>query len=61
MTNREKFAEVFGFEPKDTIECFMPKEVCNVKNGICCECPFMNFWDKEYKSCFKLDLSKLGG
>lgn len=58
MTNKEKFEEVFGFEP--TLTCLLPHEVCDTVDGLCFECPFGKFWEKEYKSCFKLDKSKLG-
>ena len=60
MTNKEKFEKVFGFEPNDTLECIVPHEVCETVSGVCFECPFGDFWNKEYKSCFKLDKSKLG-
>lgn len=48
MTNREKFQIVFGFDPNDTFECIAPKEECK-RDRPCCECEYMNFWDKEYK------------
>lgn len=53
MTNREKFKEVFGFEKNKNI-CLMPDSVCASVNFECPFCPFKDWWDKEYKSCFKL-------
>lgn len=49
MTNGEKFKEVFGFKPQ---HCVAPARVCEKQNMKCRECPFDNFWDKEYKACF---------
>lgn len=57
MTNREKFEEIFGFSPeKDTtlINCLFPVSVCENNNGDCEKCSFVDWWDKEYKPCFKL-------
>ena len=59
MTNAEAFKKVFGFAPRvmnqneKTDGCFIPISVCNDFNS-CKECPFVGFWDKEYKPCFKL-------
>lgn len=68
MTNRQKFKEVFGFTPRDEAHCVAPTSVCAVNNGICVlgkqngagrieppqVCPFWNWWNKEYKPCFKI-------
>ena len=58
MTNREKFEEVFGFKPNDDAECVAPMLICYINDNICAskekECPFYDWWDKEYKPCFKL-------
>ena len=58
MTNREKFKEVFGFEPREDAECVAPIEVCYINNDVCAskdkECPFWLWWNKEYKECFKM-------
>ena len=60
MTNREKFKEVFGYTPYTENMCVAPIKICeeyaeNGKDfGQCGECPFKNWWDKEYKPCFKL-------
>lgn len=51
MTNREKFAEVFGFE-QDGNPCVAPQEVCNHED--CDTCPFYGWWEKEYLPCFKM-------
>jgi hypothetical protein len=61
MTNAEKFEKVFGFSPNEDLECPMPTDVCYVNNEICNNCPFDDFWQKEYKPCFKLDLSNING
>ena len=60
MTNREKFREVFGFDSCHT-SCPMPNKVCieerNRSGDIyfsCRKCTFFDWWNKEYKSCFKL-------
>ncbi len=59
MTNSEKFKEVFGFYP-DSKVCVLPQAKCmeifkigEVKT--CDECPFKNFFGKEYKDCFEMD------
>ncbi len=59
MTNREKFKEVFGFKPSVDAECIMPTSVCFIHDKICMssqegDCPFFDWWDKEYKPCFQL-------
>ena len=51
MTNREKFKEVFGFEHNS--DCPAPIRVCD-EIMKCEDCPFDNFFDKEYKGCFKM-------
>ena len=55
MTNREKFKETFGFnfDSDSFSNCLAPEGVCRNYDS-CEECPFDEFWDKEYKSCFKL-------
>lgn len=55
MTNREKFKETFGFDfDADSFSnCLAPANVCKEFDS-CEECPFLDFWDKEYKPCFKL-------
>ena len=66
MTNREKFKEVFGFTPTKDAECVAPRAICDIRLDICAhgddECPFWNWWDKEYKPCFKMkeDIDRLG-
>ena len=59
MTNSEKFKEVFGFIPNDTLECIVPHEVCDTVGGVCFECPFGDFWNREYRECFTLDMEKV--
>ena len=55
MTNREKFQEVFGFrmgvsEEKEVC----PDGACEMSDG-CDSCPFNEgWWDREYKSCFRM-------
>ena len=52
MTNAEKFKEVFGFTPDS---CPLPpKIVCRDFDFNCNKCPFHDFWNKEYRSCFRL-------
>ena len=60
MTNKEKFEEIFGYSPKKA-NCLFPLSVCDDihKQGLGCttrpqRCPFYDWWDKEYKPCFKL-------
>jgi hypothetical protein len=55
MTNREKFAEVYGFE-LDGNPCAAPQSICNEQT--CERCPFWGWWDKEYKSCFEYEKPK---
>ena len=55
MTNREKFKEVFGFYPKDDEEhCLLPEKVCETIKHRCQLCPFLYFWNREYKECFEI-------
>lgn len=54
MTNREKFKEVFGFKPNDDAECVAPSKICYIQDDICNDCPFEDWWDKEYKECFRM-------
>ena len=56
LTNAEKFKEVFGFEPHG---CPLPPAVCKASNASCNKCPFDDFWEKEYKECFQLDMEKV--
>lgn len=51
MTNREKFKEVFDFNPSD---CVAPTSICIDRRMGCKDCPFHDWWDKEYKPCFKI-------
>lgn len=59
MTNREKFKEVFGFTPNKAVTmenskfCIVPEKVC-MDQKKCDGCPFANWWDKEYKPCFRI-------
>lgn len=55
MTNKEKFKEVFGFSLNESAigVCPAPKTVCK-QMRYNQECPFRDWWDKEYKPCFKL-------
>ena len=55
MTNREKFKETFGFhfDSDSFSNCLAPEGVCKNYDS-CEECPFNEFWDKEYKPCFKI-------
>jgi hypothetical protein len=54
MTNREKFKEVFGFYP-DMVSCVVPRKICKMQKGNGCDnCPFDDWWSKEYKECFEL-------
>ena len=52
MTNKEKFKEVFGFTPR-TDTCDLSPNICNHQKT-CDDCPFKDFWDKEYRACFRL-------
>ena len=63
MTNLDKFKEVFGFIPTihdDTITCIGVDKVCDEqyrKNRPyvgCSDCPFYNWWEKEYIPCFEM-------
>ena len=53
MTNKEKFKETFGFTPSD-LECIAPTNICINQHNYCSDCVFYNFWDREYKPCFKI-------
>ena len=61
MTNKEKFIETFGFEP-DMTSCVLPRAVCeetrrnnpDVKQKLCWVCPFYDWFNKEYKECFRM-------
>ena len=59
ITNKEKFKEIFGFSPSDN-GCIAPKIVCEANNSDCKGCPFLHWFDREYKECFKLK-ANLGG
>ena len=64
MTNREKFEKVFGFPANEDAGCPLPITVCDViehDGKSCNNCSFYGWWDKEYKPCFKLDLSNING
>lgn len=52
MTNAEKFEQVFGFEHNKE-RCPFPVETCK-ELAACNDCALVDFWDKEYKPCFKL-------
>lgn len=51
MTNKEAFKRVFGFTPSD---CPAPDKICKMFTARCKDCPFHDFWEKEYKPCFEL-------
>lgn len=58
MTNGEKFEEVFGFVPENKY-CIVPDKICKYvcateKIIRCAECPFHDYFKKEYKPCFRL-------
>lgn len=59
ITNRQKFKEIFGFTPRADAECIAPSKICYINNDVCTnaesECPFWNWWDKEYKACFQIN------
>lgn len=61
MTNREKFEEVFGFPLYDDMHCPFPTECCYPADSECFNCPLDKFWEKEYKPCFRIDMSKIKG
>lgn len=52
MTNREKFKEVFGYEPRVDV-CVAPSWICDDYRQ-CSKCPFFGWWRKEYKPCFRM-------
>lgn len=53
MTNKEKFAETFGYAPNEKISVCPSNYDC--RSMKCSQCPFnQNWWDKEYKPCFKM-------
>ena len=55
MTNREKFKEIFGFMIDDKCEEGVCPEGFDCEDLTCDNCPFgSDWWNKEYKSCFKL-------
>lgn len=63
MTNAEKFEEIFGFKV-DKQSCPVTEEFCkrfqNEKmKRSCMDCPFLWFWGKQYKPCFRLDMEKV--
>ena len=51
MTNAEKFNEVFGYPPSPNARCVAPKAICD-DFDTCRKCPFVDWWNKEYKPCF---------
>ena len=55
MTNIEKFEEVFGFVPSRNVtrECVIPNKICEEIDD-CAGCPFNEWWNREYKSCFRI-------
>ena len=53
MTNREKFEEIFGFSPEDE-SCPASMRTCAILHTNCVDCLYWNWWNKEYKPCFKL-------
>ena len=65
MTNVEKFEQTFGFVPRSEV-CTLPDSVCkriSEKNGkntsdVCAECPFVDWWNDEYKKGTNMDFSK---
>ena len=48
MTNKEKFIEVFGFEPFEN-SCIIPRSKCNGNPAECSECPYDRWWDSNYE------------
>lgn len=65
MTNTQKFEQIFGFVPNSDV-CTLPQEVCKrmmEKKGknleyVCKECPFVDWWNEEYKKVGHMDASK---
>lgn len=56
VTNEEKFKEVFGFVPNDTIKQSVCPEYFDCADIQCYDCQFcVRWWQKEYDPCFKLD------
>ena len=58
MTNREKFKETFGFKPNNTC-AIAPFKICNQYEECLLDdtennCPFYDWWNKEYLPCFVL-------
>lgn len=61
MTNAEKFKEIFGFTHGKRL-CVAPQTVCDEQAlkhigetvDECKDCPFYDWWDKEYKACFQI-------
>ena len=70
MTNAEKFEKVFGFKPDGLVieNCPFPATVCKacgclkkekvnkdtIYRSVCEECDLEDWWDHEYKGCFKI-------
>ena len=48
-TNKEKFEEIFGFEP-NTNTCLIPKSKCNGNPAECNGCQYDDWWTSEYKA-----------
>lgn len=47
MTNGDKFKEVFGF--RHISSCPVPPTMAICSSHVCSDCPYSNFWKKEYK------------
>ena len=56
MTNGEKFKQTFGFSPHG---CPVPTIICADNHANCRRCPFDKWWEKDYKKCCQLELSKV--
>ena len=63
MTNREKFKEVFGIKPSNNSCPISLSKICSEQlkkhfndsvQNLCIDCPMDDWWNKEYKPCFKL-------
>ena len=52
-TNSEVFESVFGFAPSANARCVMPNKICRDYDD-CKKCPFADWWNKPYTSCFEL-------
>lgn len=46
MSNKEKFKEVFGFEPN--MKCIGPKNICRTQVR-CADCEYDEWWNKQYE------------